>query len=201
MSASLTPHQAAILSIALEDLVADAEAGFDLDTIRPDDLGGYWILSAQRVPAPRGPPQVLRIRKPSNDQWTPLAPARPVTKSIFAQMPSERRGPIPLRDKRGPRLNRDESIGRHAYAAGRIVDETALRSPARTEMLRLIGLIWCAGEELTPTEVRRVLADVLKVRALVPKVPLGQHKRMQLYGHLKALIENLQGRLQLELFP
>ena len=199
MSAFLTPHQLAVLSLALNDLVEDASAGFDLDTIRPDGLGGYWILSAQRVPAPRGPPRVLRVRHPSNDQWT-LTPERPVTKSVFATVPSDRRGPMPLKSKRGPRLESTENIGRHAYAAGRIVDEVALRSRTRTEMLRLLGLVWCAGEELTPTEVRRVLADALKIRALVPKLALGQHKRLQLYGHLKALVENLQGRLQLELF-
>lgn len=198
MSTSLTPHQLAVLSLALDCLIEDASAGFDLDTIRPDGLGGYWILSAQRVPAPRGPPQTFHVRHPSNDQWTR---GRPVTKSIFAAVPSDRRGPMPLKSKRGPRLESTESIGRHAYAAGRIVDDVALRSRVRTEMLRLIGLVWCAGEELSPTEVRRVLADVLKIRALVPKLALGQHKRLQLYGHLKALVENLQKRLQLELFP
>lgn len=197
---TLTPHQLTVLELELEELIEDAASGFDLDTIFPDERGGYWILAAQRVPAPRGPPK----QQASNDQWTlqPPAPRRPMTKSIFAASASpDRRGPLPLKGGRGPRLSRNESIGRYAFWAGQIVDEVALRTPVRREMLRLIGRIWCAGEELDPSEVRRVLADVLKVRKLVPRLGLGQHKKMQLYGHLKALIQDLQGRLQLELFP
>lgn len=198
---TLTPHQLVVLGLELEELIEDAASGFDLDTILPDERGGYWILSAQRVPAPRGPPN----QQASNDQWTlqPPAPRKPMTKSIFATSAAspDRRGPLPLKDRHGPRLSRDESLGRYAYWAGQIVDEAALRTPVRREMLRLIGRIWCAGEELEPSEVRRVLSDVLKVRKLVPKLGLGQHKKMQLYGHLKALIQDLQGRLQLKLFP
>lgn len=206
MPSPLTPHQLAVLGMDLDELVEEAACGFDLDTIVPRPGGGYHIsvseerlrrTAASRVPAPRGPPPNSR---PSNDQWMiPSAPRKPMA-SIFAADSSRRKGPIPLKTKRGPRLQSSESIGRYAYLAGRIVDDCPFRSEQRREMLRLIGQIWCAGEELTPGEVRRVLADALKVRNLVPKLALGQHKRVLLYSHLKALIEDLQGRLQLRLF-
>lgn len=208
----LSPHQIAVLSIPVDDLVRDAYFGFDLDTILPNARGGYCITMAPRVPAPRGPP------KPSdNDIYSlaalgrlaahnnQIAPRRdlPMTSAFALDDPPrtrKRKGPIPLTNRREPRLTSDESIGRRAILAGRVVELHPIRNQARRDLLKVLGRIWCAGEELTPSEVRAVLADACAARRLVKSLAVKPRERMEIYSHLNKLIADLEGRLQLRLF-